>query len=219
MVASSVTAPAAPPAAPVAPPAAAADGVDVGALGVDAYSLLATARETVYAVAQARSQRRPELVADRVTGELGDALRTEAARMTAQHRHHVLAFLEVSGAVIVAAGHDDGGDRITVRMQLSGEEYELADGGLDVVDGTQTMRTWTEDWVFVRTAASDPWRATSSARVGEPVRTPAWGRPGSGRGRWEGLGSPPPYAWWMTSCRLTRLPASSTRVVLRRRAK
>jgi len=165
MVAASTAAQAlAPASAPAPPPAAAAEGVDLG--GVDAYSLLATARETVYAVAQARSQRRPELVADRVTGELADALRAEAAQMTALHRHHVLAFLEVSGAVVVTAAHDAGGDRLTVRLQLSGEEYELADAGLDVVDGSQTMRIWTEDWVFVRTAASDEWRAASSARVG-----------------------------------------------------
>jgi predicted lipid-binding transport protein (Tim44 family) len=155
----------APPAVPAPPPPAAAEGVDVSVLGTDAYSLLATARETVYAVAQARSQRRPELVAGRVSGELADALRAEAAETTARHRHHVLAFLEVGGAVIVAAAHDGAGDSLTVRLQLSGQEYELADGSLEVVDGTQTMRSWSEDWVFVRAASSDTWRAASSKRA------------------------------------------------------
>jgi predicted lipid-binding transport protein (Tim44 family) len=132
---------------------------------VDAYSLLASARATVYAVAQARSRRRPELVADRVTPALGAALRDEAAAAAARHRHHVLAFLEVSDAVVTAAVHAPEADRVTVRLRLSGEEYELADATLELAEGTQTVRSWSEDWVFVRTSGSRPWLAASSVMV------------------------------------------------------
>jgi predicted lipid-binding transport protein (Tim44 family) len=154
-------------AAPPPPPPTAADGVDLSPLGVDAYSLLASARETVYAVAQARSRRRPELVADRVTAELGAALRDEAAAALARHRHHVLAFLEVSDAVITAAAHAPGGDSVTVRLRLSGEEYELADAGMELAEGTQTVHSWSEEWVLVRSAGSGAWLAASSLRVAD----------------------------------------------------
>jgi predicted lipid-binding transport protein (Tim44 family) len=156
-------APAAPAVAP--PPPAAAEGVDLGPMGVDAYSLLASARATVYAVGQARSQRRPARAADLVTGELAAALRDEAAATAARHRHHVLAFLEVGDAVVTAATHAPGGDRVTVRLRLSGEEYELADATLELAEGTQTVHRWSEDWVFVRTTAAGPWLAASSVRV------------------------------------------------------
>ncbi len=156
----------APAAAPPPPPAAAAaGGVDLGPLGVDAYSLLASARETVYAVAQARSRRRPAMVADRVTAELAAVLRDEAAATAARHRHHVLAFLEVGDAVVTAATRAPEGDRVTVRLRLSGEEYELADATLELTEGTQTVHRWTEDWVFVRPAAPGPWLAASSTPV------------------------------------------------------
>ncbi|HEY0409649.1 MAG TPA: hypothetical protein VGE42_05220, partial [Candidatus Dormibacteraeota bacterium] len=154
-----------PPPAAAPPPPAAVEGVDLGPMRVDAYSLLASARATVYAVAQARSQRRPALVADRVTGELAAALHDEAAATAARHRHHVLAFLEVSDAVVTAATHAPDGDRVTVRLRVSGEEYELADATLQLAEGTQTVHGWSEDWVFVRTAAAGPWLAASSARV------------------------------------------------------
>ena len=151
-----------------APPPAARDGVDLAALGVDAYSLLAVARETVYAVAQARSQRRPALVAGRVGGALATALDTEAADTAARHRHHVLAFLEVTDAVITAASHAGDGVRVTVRMRLTGQEYELSDGTMDIADGTPTMRSWTEDWVLQqRGGATADWVAISSVRVAD----------------------------------------------------
>ncbi|HEV7465962.1 MAG TPA: hypothetical protein VGP96_06660, partial [Candidatus Dormibacteraeota bacterium] len=156
-------APATPAAAP--PPPAAAEGVDLGPMGVDAYSLLASARATVYAVGQARSQRRPALAADRVTGELAAVLHDEAAATAARHRHHVLAFLEVGDAMVTAATHAPEGDRVTVRLRLSGEEYELADATMELAEGTQTVHRWSEDWVFVRTAAAGPWLAASSVRV------------------------------------------------------
>jgi len=149
------------PQAPPPPPPAASSGVDLGALGADAYSILACAREIVYAVAQARSQRRPEMVASRVAGDLAAALDAEAADTTARHRHHVLAFLEVTDAVITAVD----GDRVTVRMHLTGQEYELADGSMALVEGTQTTRSWTEDWVLRRADASAAWVAIASARV------------------------------------------------------
>ncbi len=166
MVAASGTQGAAP-AAPVPPPPAAGAGVDTAALGVDAYALLATARETVYAVAQARSRRTPGAVSAQVGGELAAALSAEAADTAARHRHHVLAFLEVSDAVITAAAHGADGDRVTVRMHVNGEEYELADAGMQLADGSQTMRTWTEEWVFLRTGAAASWVAVSSTRVGD----------------------------------------------------
>jgi len=149
------------PSAPPPPPPAASSGVDLGALSTDAYSILACARELVYAVAQARSQRRPELVTGRVGDDLAAALAAEAADTAARHRHHVLAFLEVTDAVITAVD----GDRVTMRMHLTGQEYELADGSMTLVEGTQTMRVWTEDWVLRRADASAAWVAISSARV------------------------------------------------------
>lgn len=164
-----------PPPAAVPPPPAAVEGVDLGPMRVDAYSLLASARATVYAVGQARSQRRPALVADRVTAELAAALHDEALATAARHRHHVLAFLEVGDAVVTAATHAPEGDRVTVRLRLSGEEYELADGSLELVEGTQTVHRWSEDWVFVRTAAAGPWLAASSVRVAD-VEGPTAGR-------------------------------------------
>ena len=153
------------PAAPPPPPPAASDGVDLAALGTDAYSILACARELVYAVAQARSKRRPDLVVGRVGGNLAAALSAEAADMTGRHRHHVLAFLEVTDAVITAAERTADGDQVTVRMRLNGEEYELADGTMALVEGTQTMHTWTEDWGLQRAGATSAWIAISSARV------------------------------------------------------
>ncbi|HVS40785.1 MAG TPA: zinc ribbon domain-containing protein [Candidatus Dormibacteraeota bacterium] len=165
MVAQATT-PAAP-SAPPPPPPAASTGVDLAALGVDAYSLLATARDLVYAVAQARSQRRPDMVASRVDGDLAAALAAEAADMTARHRHHILAFLEVTDAVITATDHAADGDRVTVRMRMNGQEYGLADGGMALVDGTQTQRTWSEDWVLRRAAAGADWVAISTVRVAD----------------------------------------------------
>lgn len=155
-------------AAPPPPPAAAAaPTVDLAPLGVDAYDLLARAREIAYAVAQARSQRRPDLVAGRVTGDLARTLEAEAAAMTEEHRHHVLSFLEVDRAEITAAGHGADGDSVTVRMHMSGEEYELADAGLDVVDGSRTPHSWSEDWVLTRASGGAEWLASSSRRVEE----------------------------------------------------
>jgi hypothetical protein len=155
------------PAAPPPPPPAASAGVDLATLGVDAYSLLATARDLAYAIAQARSQRRPDMVAGRVDGDLAAALAAEAADTVARHRHHVLAFLEVADAVITAAEHAAGGDRVTVRMRMTGQEYELADGSMALVDGTQTTRTWTEDWVLRRAGVTADWVAISSVRVAD----------------------------------------------------
>lgn len=153
--------------APPPPPPAAGEGVDTAALGIDAYSLLATARETVYAVAQARSRRTPGAVSAQVGGELAAALSAEAASTAAAHHHHILAFLEVTDAVITAASRGADGDRVTVRMHVSGEEYEIADAGMQLVDGTQTMRTWTEDWGFLRAPGAGDWIAVSSVRVAD----------------------------------------------------
>jgi hypothetical protein len=159
-------------AAPPPPPAALADGVDLGALGgggerVDPYSLLATVRETVYAVAAARSQRRPELAAGRVTAALAGRVREEAGTEAARRRHHVLAFLEVGDAVVTSATQGPEGDRVTVRLHLTGEEYELADATLEVVEGSPTMRSWSEEWVFERSGPSAPWLAGGSSRPGD----------------------------------------------------
>ncbi|HEX3604545.1 MAG TPA: hypothetical protein VH134_01390 [Candidatus Dormibacteraeota bacterium] len=161
---------AAPAAAPAPPPPAADPGVDLAVLGpgVDAHDLLGTAREIVYAVAAARSRRHPELVAGRVTPELATALREEASSLAAGRRHHVLAFLEVTDAVITGAAADGSGWGVTVRVRLSGEEYELADTGLELVEGSQTMRSWSEVWTLVRAGAGEPWCAASSERVSEP---------------------------------------------------
>jgi predicted lipid-binding transport protein (Tim44 family) len=153
------------PAAAPPPPPAASDGVDLAALGTDAYSILACARELVYAVAQARSQRRPALVAGRVGGELAASLEAEVADTTARHRHHILAFLEVTDAVITATSHGDDGDTVTVRMHLNGQEYELADGTMALVEGTQTTHSWTEDWVLLRSNPGASWIAISSTRI------------------------------------------------------
>jgi hypothetical protein len=151
-----------------APPPALASGVDLGVLGggadaVDPYNLLATVRETVYAVAAARSQRRPELAAGRVTADLAGRIRDEARAEAARHRHHVLAFLDVGDAEVTSVTHGPGGDRVTVRLGVTGEEYELADGTLEVVEGSPTMRTWAEDWVFERAGPSAPWLAAGSS--------------------------------------------------------
>ena len=39
-------------------------------------------------------------------------------------------------------------------MHITGQEYELADGSMALVEGTQTMRTWSEDWVLRRADAT-----------------------------------------------------------------
>jgi len=107
------------------------------------------------------------MVAGRVDGDLAAALAAAAADMAARHRHHILAFLEVDDAVITATEHAADGDRVTVRMRMTGQEYELADGSMTLVDGTQTMRTWTEDWVLRRAGSTADWVAISSVRVAD----------------------------------------------------
>ncbi|MEA2670841.1 MAG: hypothetical protein QOG45_1061 [Chloroflexota bacterium] len=50
----------------------------------------------------------------------------------------------MSDAVVTAATHAPESDRVTVRLRLSGEEYDLADATLELAEGTQTVHGWWE---------------------------------------------------------------------------
>lgn len=143
------------PAAPQwTPPAASAEGVDLAPItahdpGFNAYEMLATVRQTVFAVDRARTERRPDLSRDLLTPAMWEVQRSIVAGEVAAHRHHVLAFLEITAARIVAASSQEGADRVVAELELQGQQGDVAeDAGL--VPDAAAARTWTERWTFER---------------------------------------------------------------------
>lgn len=149
-----------PPAPEWAPPPASADGVDLAAIAghdpaFNAYELLATVRQTVFGVDRARTEGRPELSRDLLSPQLWELQRSIIAGEVFAHRHHILAFLEITGAQIVAASSAGRSDRVVVELQLQGQQGDVAEGQPLVPDAA-AARTWTERWTFGR-MPGQPW--------------------------------------------------------------
>ncbi len=160
-------------AAPVAPPdtAGAAGSVlaPLGAAdpGFNEHELEAAARESFYAVET--STARLDAAAARPC--LTDSLFTEHAarieQLRGEHRHHLLAFLEV-GTVTPLSAATAGAQRATLRLDISGQDLLRDDVTGTVVGGSEEIHRWQEDWTLTRTGPGAPWLVAAVA----PARLP-----------------------------------------------
>lgn len=142
-----------------------APGVDIAPIKqvdpqFDEMNFRTIARETFYKVREARTFQRPDESSALLSPQMQSDVSNAIAGDVASHRHHVLPFLTVEDAVIIAAAVADGRERIDVRFHLSGAELERADANDAVVSGTETVNQWDERWRFERdpsvdTSASD----------------------------------------------------------------
>jgi predicted lipid-binding transport protein (Tim44 family) len=128
--------------------------------------LLARARECFYAVEGGLGHGDPDAAAAYITRSFHAALQAGIAEMRAQHRHRVLAFIDIAGVQVVAAQHDASGDRMVAHVDVTGEDCVVdADSGA-VIAGSDAQRHWSEDWTLLRAQPNQPWLVDGVSAAG-----------------------------------------------------
>jgi predicted lipid-binding transport protein (Tim44 family) len=126
--------------------------------GFNEAELLARARECFYVVEKAVAAGRSDGLQDVATVHFHDALSAQLADLHSRGEHRVLAFIDINDARLeTAACSQDGSDRATVAVEVSGEDCVVADRAGTVVGGSDAQRRWTERWTLVRSAAGAAW--------------------------------------------------------------
>jgi predicted lipid-binding transport protein (Tim44 family) len=125
--------------------------------GLNVFDVLATARESFYAIEASTAHLDATTVSDRLTPAALAMHADRIGRLRAAGHRLRLTFLDLTGAAI--AGGDvlaDGSMRITVRFGVSGDASEVDSRG-NVVAGAGAVTRWAEDWDLVRHSQGAPW--------------------------------------------------------------
>jgi len=125
--------------------------------GVNEAEILARARECFFTVEGALGRASADAASACVSPSFLSAMRDGIAVLAAEHRHRVLAFIDVEGARLVAASVEDDGDRAVVRIDVSGEDCVVDDASGALAAGSTAQRRWREDWTLRRDGPGQPW--------------------------------------------------------------
>ena len=115
--------------------------------------ILARARECFYTVEKAQGQGHLDGAQSCITEGLRTRLQAALDAQRQQHRHRVLAFIDIAAAHVAGATGNDDGERITVRIEVTGEDC-VVDDATGAAEGTTAQRRWTEDWTLLRGPAT-----------------------------------------------------------------
>ena len=145
----------APPPQPAAP--ASADAAPPIGPQASSAEILARARECFFTVESALGRGEPGAAAACVTARFLDAMRAELSALAAAHRHRLLAFIDIEAASLASSAAAGDGERVVVRIDVSGEDCVVDDGSGAAVAGSTQQRRWSEDWTLLRPPAGADW--------------------------------------------------------------
>jgi predicted lipid-binding transport protein (Tim44 family) len=117
----------------------------------DEVVFLAQVQRLFFAVLEAWTAREPALS----QGVMGSVIWEEQKAQIDSYRtggwRNVLDQLRLISAIVAGAQTDGNVDTLTVRINASSADYDVDAGG-QVIKGSTSPQSWTEDWIFQRPA-------------------------------------------------------------------
>jgi hypothetical protein len=114
------------------------------------HEVVAVARDCCLILQRARWSEQPELGEAVLSPELEEQLSQAISSDVATHRHHLTPGLEIDDARIINAVLAGGNEEVTVRLTLRGEQVVRDDRTTAIVEGSDELTSWEEDWTLTR---------------------------------------------------------------------